>query len=61
LPNGTEFVDDHIVEKPVSELSAWVSCRVWKKIDDFVEPRELGLVFNGSGEQGYRCFPDKPL
>jgi hypothetical protein len=40
LPVGAEFVDGRILEKPVSELSCWISNQVYRRLDDYDQDHE---------------------
>jgi Uma2 family endonuclease len=51
-----ELVDGHLVERHVSVLSNWVSGRLFRFIDTFVEEKQLGWAWPAG--QGYVCFPD---
>jgi Uma2 family endonuclease len=51
-----ELVDGHLVERHMSVLSNWVSGRLFRFIDTFVEEQQLGWAWPAG--QGYVCFPD---
>jgi Uma2 family endonuclease len=51
-----ELVNGRLVERHVSVLSSWVSGRLFRFIDIFVEDHQLGWAWPAS--QGYACFPD---
>lgn len=66
LPGNCEFVDGRIVPKrpnrgsAMSEVSHWVGNALWRAIDNFANQNGLGLVFRGSEDHGYQCFPGNP-
>jgi Uma2 family endonuclease len=60
LPKGAELVDGKILEKPMSELSNWVGGQVMVELHRFVAATRVGIVFTGTSDQGYQCFPSKP-
>lgn len=66
LPGSAEFVDGRIVLKrrnrgsAMSELSHWVGNQLWLELNRFVDQQKIGLVFRGSEDLGYQCFPEKP-
>jgi Uma2 family endonuclease len=51
-----ELVNGRLVERHVSVLSSWVSGRLFRFIDIFVEDHQLGWAWPAG--QGYACFPD---
>jgi hypothetical protein len=65
LPSDCEFVNGRVIPKrprrgsAMSELSNWVGSKLCNALERFVEMHQSGLVFRGTGDQGYQCFPHK--
>lgn len=55
--SNIELVNGDLVEKPVSVLSSIVESRIIKRLDDYCESQELGVV--ASATCGIQCFPDE--
>ncbi len=60
MPEGERFelVDGQLLEKQMGAESDWVGVRLNRRVGNFVEERDLGLIFGS--ETGYQCFPDAP-
>ena len=53
---GFELVDGQLREKPVSTESSRVGGRVYRRVGDFVEEKQLGWDF--PQDTAFRCFTD---
>src|SRR6478752_2222034 len=53
-----ELIDGELVERNVSYYSSWVGGRLFQRLAEFVEGRDLGWV--APADAGFQCFPDSP-
>ena len=56
---GVEFVNGHLVEKPVSKESSRVAARIAYLLQHHLQQSGGGAEVYGA-DLGYQCFPDEP-
>jgi Uma2 family endonuclease len=57
-PKGYELIDGRLVEKAMSQESAWVGSQVFGRLWEHCRATDAGHALGS--EAAYRCFPDRP-